>query len=137
MTEICEKYGRIDHITLKTNVLPDGNKTSKGIAIVQYASSEEANLALKNLIFEEALGDPSRIKIEFYESRETRQSDFFSRVDPIMSQELAHPILFALKEKALDQLLSQSTASTEEQMLVEDFEAPDYIIKPIPPPFVM
>ena len=72
LTEICEKYGKIDHITLKSSLDQDGHKHSRGIAIVQYASVEEAGHALKNLVFEEALGDPCRVRIEFYESRETR-----------------------------------------------------------------
>ena len=72
LTEICEKYGKIDHVTLKTSVQKDGQKISKGIAIVQYSSVEDAGSALKNLIFEDKLGDPSKLQIEFYESRESR-----------------------------------------------------------------
>lgn len=74
LTDICERYGRIDHLTLKTSMQPDGTKKSRGIAIVQYGKVEDAGRALKNLVFEEQLGDPTRVKIEFYESRESRDA---------------------------------------------------------------
>lgn len=137
LTEICEKYGKIDHITLKSSLDQDGQKHSRGIAIVQYSTVEEAGLALKKLVFEEALGDPCRVRIEFYESHESRMQSDYGQRDPVhelrVTEEFAQPLLYALKEQALDQLLTgQSSASTaDEPIAIEDFECPEYLIRPI------
>ena len=77
---------------------PSGQTISRGIAIVQYASVEDAGRALKNLVFEESLGDPSRVKIEFYESRESRNLPEPALHDLHVTQGFAEPILMALKE---------------------------------------
>ena len=45
---------------------------SRGIAIVQYAKKEDAAEALKKLPYVYKLGEPGRISILFYESKESR-----------------------------------------------------------------
>ena len=55
--------------TLKTKI-EDGKAVSRGLAIVQYATKEDAALAMKKLIFETSLG--SMLEIDFYQSKESR-----------------------------------------------------------------
>lgn len=71
LTNVCEKYGCVEVVTLKTN-LENDRITSRGQAIVQFQTKEGASSALKNLLFEETLGDPTKLTIEFYQSRESR-----------------------------------------------------------------
>lgn len=61
-------------ITLKTKIEND-DIISRGIAIIQFTNKAGAANALRNLPFEEKLGDQSLIKIEFYESKESRMLD--------------------------------------------------------------
>lgn len=62
LLKICEQYGQVDVITLKTKI-DDDEIISRGIAIVQFTSKEGAANALRNLPFEEKLGDQSRISL--------------------------------------------------------------------------
>ena len=56
-------------MTLKTKI--ENNKVlSRGIAIVQYATKEEAAVALKKMPFEIAVGN--MLEIDFYQSKESR-----------------------------------------------------------------
>ena len=71
LKNVCEKYGCVEAVTLKTNLEQD-RVTSRGQAIVQFGTKEGASSALKNLVFEEALGDPTKLSIDFYQSRESR-----------------------------------------------------------------
>jgi hypothetical protein len=50
----------------------DNEVLSRGIAIVQFTTKEAAANALKGLPFEDKLGDFSQIKIDFYQSKESR-----------------------------------------------------------------
>ena len=58
-------------VTLKTSI--EGEKVvSRGIAIVQFSTKEGASNALKKLHFEDRLGDPSKLQIDYYQSKESR-----------------------------------------------------------------
>jgi len=60
---ICEKYGHVETIALKTRV--EANRVlSRGLAVVQYATKEAAAAALKRLPFETSLGQ--MLEIDFY-----------------------------------------------------------------------
>lgn len=52
--------------------MDDNEVLSRGIAIVQFTTKEAAANALKGLPFEDKLGDFSQIKIDFYQSKESR-----------------------------------------------------------------
>ena len=69
--DTCSKYGAVDVVTLRTKVV-NGIKASRGLVIVQFSTKEGACKALKNLVFEDSLGDPGRLNISFYESKESR-----------------------------------------------------------------
>ena len=71
LLEICSKYGQVDVVTVKTKVEEEEIK-SRGIAVVQYAKKESAAEALKKLPYVDKLGEPGRISILFYESKESR-----------------------------------------------------------------
>lgn len=66
---ICEKYGEVETICLKTKV-EDLKIKSRGLAIVQYSLKSEASEALKKLPFERELGE--LLDIDFYQSKESR-----------------------------------------------------------------
>lgn len=51
LQKICEKYGEVETICLKTKV-EDLKVKSRGLAIVQYSQKSEASEALKKLPFE-------------------------------------------------------------------------------------
>lgn len=96
-------------MTLKTSLQPDGTKKSRGIAIVQYAKVEDAGRALKNLVYEEQLGDPSRVKIEFYESRESRDAESklnahyaLESIPNVKMREQLQPFMMVLKDQYLE-----------------------------------
>lgn len=56
LQEICEKYGQVDVVTIKTTV-EDGEIKSRGMAILQFNTKEGAATALKKLPFEDKLGE--------------------------------------------------------------------------------
>lgn len=56
-------------MTLKTKI-EDQKVLSRGIAIVQYATKEEAAEAIKKMPFEVAIGN--MLEIDFYQSKESR-----------------------------------------------------------------
>ena len=69
---MCDKYGIIETITLKTRIV--GSKVeSRGIGIVQYKAKEQAAEALRKLPFETDLGD--FLQVDFYESKESRMME--------------------------------------------------------------
>lgn len=68
----CEKYGAVQTLSLKTKIV-EGRVASRGIAIVQYASKEDASEALQKLPFETSLGN--FIEIDFYQSKESRMQE--------------------------------------------------------------
>lgn len=70
--DVCRKFGQVDLVTLKTTIESE-RAVSRGIAIVQFSTKEGASNALRNLHFEDQLGDPSRIQIDYYQSKESRQ----------------------------------------------------------------
>ena len=55
--------------------MDDTEVLSRGIAIVQFSTKEAASNALRGLPFEEKLGDISKLKIEFYQSKESRMKN--------------------------------------------------------------
>jgi len=71
LRSMCDQYGSVDVLTLKTTI-DDGTQVSKGIAIVQFTTQDGAATALRNLPFEQRLGDPKQVQIDFYESLESR-----------------------------------------------------------------
>mmetsp|Transcript_3696 Transcript_3696/g.6293 ORF Transcript_3696/g.6293 Transcript_3696/m.6293 type:complete len:322 (+) Transcript_3696:917-1882(+) len=62
-------FGNIESLTIKTKI-QDGQIVSKGIAILQYSSAQEATQAIKGLPFRKNLGEV--LDIDFYQSRESR-----------------------------------------------------------------
>lgn len=69
VSDALKKYGDIETFTLKTKI--EGEKiVSRGIAIVQYNTKDQAANAMKNLPFETKLGD--MIDVDFYQSKESR-----------------------------------------------------------------
>lgn len=63
LTAICEKYGKVETLTIKTQI-EAGKVSSRGIAIVQYSTKEEASEALKKLPFHDELSP--LLDIDFY-----------------------------------------------------------------------
>ena len=55
MVDICEKFGELETLTLKTKI-QNGEVVSRGIAIAQFATKEQAAEAIKKLPFENKLG---------------------------------------------------------------------------------
>jgi hypothetical protein len=42
------------------------------MAIVQYQNKEDASVAIKKLLMEDNLGDPIKMEIQYYQSKESR-----------------------------------------------------------------
>lgn len=88
LKQVIEKFGVVETFTLKTRI-EDGKVISRGIAIVQYADKESANLALQKLAFEKSIGD--MLDIDFYQSKESRMAQLDKVNNPmaIVQQQLS------------------------------------------------
>jgi hypothetical protein len=56
---------------IKTLTTESGDKISKGQAVVSFQKKEDAVKAMKNLYFEDELGD--RLDVDFFHSKDERQ----------------------------------------------------------------
>ena len=123
LQEICERYGSVDEVTLRTKI-ENGEVKSRGIAIVQFSTKQGAANALRNLPFEEKLGTQDRVIIEFYQSRESRMQETdhknmlsqqsavdLSNLNPTVQQliqsEPVQQAIMVLRDKLRAQSLSQ------------------------------
>lgn len=69
MSDTLKKFGDIETFTLKTKIEGE-TVVSRGIAIVQYNTKDQAATAMTKLPFEVKLGD--MIDVDFYQSKESR-----------------------------------------------------------------
>lgn len=90
----------METFTLKTKIIDD-KVVSRGIAIVQYQTKDEAAEAMKKLPFDRKLGD--FIQIDFYQSKESRMMNIEKQNNPInfVQTQLQMPTLVNQKAKPM------------------------------------
>lgn len=80
LSEYLSKYGIVETFTLKTMIVND-QVVSRGIAIVQYQTKDQAAEAMQRLPFERKLGN--WLDIDFYKSKESRMVNIEKQNNPI------------------------------------------------------
>ncbi|CDW73136.1 UNKNOWN [Stylonychia lemnae] len=84
LKEICSKFGNVLDCQLKTYEV-DGEVRSKGTAQVIFSKKEEASEAIKNLYYEDDLGD--KMDVDFFKLKEARIQEMDKQMNPFNSHE--------------------------------------------------